>query len=87
MISGNGTFFMFQEKTFQSLGNFREIEVSNLTLKKLYFISGGKLQRLKIKQKTLLKVKVDSYDVFSVFTVEHREIRLLKHITFLFSKV
>ena len=45
----------------------------------------GKLQSLKIKQKNLLVV---CYDVFSVFTtVEHREIRRLKHITFLFSKM
>ena len=45
----------------------------------------GKLQSLKIKQKNLLVV---CYDVFSVFaTVEHREIRRLKHIIFLFIKM
>ena len=45
----------------------------------------GKSQSLKIKQKNLLVV---CYDVFSVFaTVEHREIRRLKHIIFLFIKM
>ena len=48
------------------------MELSSLTLKKLSYISGGKLQSLKIKQKKRLKVV--SHDIFWAFAiVKHRE--------------